>query len=149
MREILTDRPGWGVAVVRVVLAGILLIAGWQKLGDIGFVATGFGKMGIPAPEIAAPLVVGLEAVGGALLLIGLFSRWVALLVAGQFVVATFYVKWAAQGFGAARLDLMILAAAVLVVLDGPGHAAVDGLWRRVAPARASEGERPARRRSA
>jgi putative oxidoreductase len=121
--------PGWGVTVVRVTVAVILIAAGWQKAGDIAAVASGFARLGIPAPGVAAPLVVGLEVVGGALLLVGLLSRWVALAVAFQFVVATFYVKWAAQGFGAARLDLVILTAAILVILDGPGRAAIDNVW--------------------
>ena len=130
MRAIWGVHPGWGVTVVRAVLAVILLTAGVQKLGGgLDAVAAGFGKMGIPLPAVSGPLVVGLEVIGGALLLVGLFSRWVGVLFAVQFVVATFYVKWATQGFGAARLDLLILASAVLIVLAGPGRAALDNLW--------------------
>ncbi|MBI1737133.1 MAG: DoxX family protein [Candidatus Rokubacteria bacterium] len=136
---------------MRVVLATILSTAGWQKLGGgLDAIASGFGKMGIPLPAVSGPFVVGLEVIGGALLLVGLFSRWVALLFAFQFVVATFYVKWAAQGFGAARLDLMILAGSLLVVLAGPGRAALDRLWlERDAHAAPPLEEPQARRRSA
>ena len=85
--------------------------------------------MGIPLPALSATLIVALEVIGGALLAMGLFSRWVGLLFALQFVVATFYVKWAAQGFGAARFDLLILAGSALIFLAGPGRAAIDNLW--------------------
>jgi putative oxidoreductase len=148
MRGIFGVDPGWGITAVRIVLAVILLTAGVQKLrGGLDAVAGGFGKMGIPMPAVSGPFIVGLEVIGGALLLVGLFSRWIGLLFALQFVVATFYVKWAAQGFGAARLDLLILASALLVVLAGPGRAALDHLWlerpaRAPAPARAREARR-------
>jgi putative oxidoreductase len=69
-----------------------------------------------------------LEIVGGALLILGIATRWVALLFAIEFLVATFYVKLPV-GLAGARLDIMLLAGNILLFLAGPGRAAVDALW--------------------
>ncbi|MEK7371821.1 MAG: DoxX family protein [candidate division NC10 bacterium] len=70
-----------------------------------------------------------LELVGGILLLIGLAGRWVGLLVTLEFIVAAFYVKFPTQGWSAGRIDLPILAGAILLFLAGSGKASVDEVW--------------------
>jgi putative oxidoreductase len=129
MRGIFGIDPGWGVTAVRVVLAVILLAAGLGKLSSgVESVTESFVRMGIPAAAVMAPLVIVLEVVGGSALLLGLLTRWVAALVTIQFAVITFGLKLF-EGFGAARLDLLMLAGAVLLALAGPGRAALDALW--------------------
>jgi putative oxidoreductase len=80
-------------------------------------------------PGIAGPFIGTLELVGGILLLLGLFGRWLGLLYAIEFVVATFYVKFAGTGWASGRLDLMLLAGGILIFLAGPGKAAIDAVW--------------------
>jgi putative oxidoreductase len=130
MRGIAGIHPGWALTVLRVATAIILIHAGWGKLsggleGPIGF----FGKAGIPLPGLAAPFIMALELVGGALLLIGLAGRWMGLLFALQFVVATFYVKLPMAGWAATRIDVMILAAAIAIFIAGSGRLSVDEVW--------------------
>jgi TRAP-type C4-dicarboxylate transport system permease large subunit len=67
--------------------------------------------------------------VGGILLLVGLAARWVGLLFALEFAVAAFYFKFPVQGWQAGRIDLMLLAGAILLFLAGPGKAAIDEVW--------------------
>lgn len=130
MRGIWGIDPKWGVTAVRVSMALILTIAGWGKvMGGLGNVVNAFGRMGIPMPGISGPFIAFLELLGGLALLVGLFSRWLGLIFALEFVVATFYVKFAGQGWSAGRLDLMLLAGGILLFLAGPGRAAVDELW--------------------
>lgn len=130
MRGIWGIDPGWGVTAVRVMMALIFIIAGYQKvLSGTAALTAGFGKMGIPVPWVAGPFIAGLELIGGILLLFGVVGRWLGLLFAIEFVVAGFYVKLAGQGFAAARVDLMLLAGGILLFLAGPGRAAVDSLW--------------------
>src|SRR5690606_29752558 len=52
-----------------------------------------FGSLGIPAPEIQAPFVAGVELVGGLLVLIGLFSRLASLPLILVMVVAIVTAK--------------------------------------------------------
>jgi putative oxidoreductase len=130
MRGIWGIDPAWGIVPVRVAMGLILVIAGWGKvMGGVGNVAAAFARMAIPAPAITGPFIAYLELIGGAALLVGLFSRWLGLVFALEFVVATFYVKFAGPGWNAGRLDLMLLAAGILLFVAGPGRAAIDQLW--------------------
>jgi putative oxidoreductase len=121
---------GWGVAAVRSVMGLIFLTAGWGKVTS-GFdvVAANFGKMGMPAPGVVGPFIALLELIGGALLLVGVAGRWLGLLFALEFVVATFVVKLPSAGWAGARLDAMLLAGGILLFLAGSGRLSVDEVW--------------------
>lgn len=122
--------PAWGITAVRVAMGLIFIVAGYQKWSSgVSGMTAAFGKMGIPVPGIAGPFIGTLELVGGILLLLGLFGRWLGLLYAIEFVVATFYVKFAGTGWASGRLDLMLLAGGLLIFLAGPGKAAIDAVW--------------------
>jgi putative oxidoreductase len=130
MRGIAGIDPGWGITAVRIATGLIFLFAGYQKLaGGLDNVANAFARMGIPAPNLAGPFIAVLELVGGALLVVGLWTRWIGLLFALEFVVATFYVKMPNQGWNGSRLDLMLLVAGFLLFVAGSGKAAVDEVW--------------------
>src|SRR2546425_1022247 len=78
----------WGITVVRVMMGIIIVIAGYQKFaGGVGAVATGFEKIPIPLPWLAAPFISTLELVGGAFLIVGLGVRWLGLAFALELVV--------------------------------------------------------------
>jgi uncharacterized membrane protein YphA (DoxX/SURF4 family) len=119
--------PGWGVAAVRVMAGIILVVAGWGKLtGGIDQFAGGMTQMGLPAAPVLAPLVTAFELVGGLLILVGAGVRWLGLVMIAQFFTLAFFVQLPSRGFGAARLDLMMLAAGLMLVLAGAGKASVD-----------------------
>src|ERR1700759_1214879 len=61
---------------------------GWGKLHNLAKIAAFFGSLNIPAPRFAAPAVSLLEFVGGILLMLGLFSRPIAFLLACNMFVA-------------------------------------------------------------
>jgi putative oxidoreductase len=137
MRGIWGIDPGWGITLVRLVMAAIFIFHGYDKLaGGIGGVADFFAKVRLPLPGLSAVLITALELGGGLLLLVGLFSRWLGLLFFVEFVVAAFYVKLPSGGFKAAEFELLLLAGAGLLFLAGGGRAAVDEMWleRREAP---------------
>ncbi len=121
---------GWGVAAVRVVMGLIFVTAGWVKVSSgFGVVAANFGKMGVPVPSVTGPLIAQLELIGGALLLLGVAGRWLGLLFALEFVVATFVVKLPSVGWAGARLDAMLLAGGILLFVAGSGRLSVDEVW--------------------
>jgi putative oxidoreductase len=132
MRGIWGIGPGWGLTAVRVAMALVFIHAGWLKWFQFG-VTTGvtnvMTRYGLPVPEAFAFAASTLELVGGALLLVGLFVRWLGLLYTIEFIIAFFYVKLRLQSFADGRLDLMLLAGAILLFLAGPGRAAVDQVW--------------------
>jgi len=130
MRGIGGIDPGWGVTAVRIATALVLLHAGYQKVsGGLDKVADGFAKIGIPMPGVAGPAVAIFEVVGGIMLLIGLFGRWIGLLVALQFAVVSFAIKGPREPFAEWYLDLVLLASGILLFLAGSGKAAVDDVW--------------------
>ena len=130
MRGICGIDAGWGITAVRVAMGLIFIVAGWAKVASgVDNLAAAFTKMGIPMPAVSGPFIAYLELVGGLALLVGLFGRWLGLVFAIQFVVATFYVKFAGPGWNAGRLDLMLLAGGILLFLAGPGKAAIDEVW--------------------
>jgi putative oxidoreductase len=66
--------------LIRLMVGGIFFLEGVQKFlypDDLG--VGRFIKIGIPAPEVMAPLVGGVEIVCGMLLLVGLLTRLAAI----------------------------------------------------------------------
>jgi putative oxidoreductase len=130
MRGILGIDPGWAVTLVRLATGAIVGVAGYAKFtGGLGGVATAFERYGIPLASVAAPLIAVLELVGGVLLVLGLGTRVLGTLFACEFLVTTFWVKYRLMSWNDGRLDLMLLTAAILLLLAGPGRAAIDNRW--------------------
>ena len=61
---------------------------GWGKLHNLAKITSYFASLNIPFPGFNAPFVSTLEFAGGILLMVGLFSRPIALLLAGDMLVA-------------------------------------------------------------
>jgi putative oxidoreductase len=139
----------WGITVVRVMAGLILFVAALEKFNGGGF--DGFTKavtgMGLPLPQVWGVFIPLLELIGGGLILVGLGARWVAVFFIVEFTITSFVVKAPRQppfgGWDSMRIDLMLLATAVMVVLVGPGALALESVLfrsRRRANARMSAG---------
>jgi putative oxidoreductase len=130
MRGIFGIHPGWGLTLVRLSMGLIFTAHGYQKLmGGMAGVAGYFAKVGVPMPELMAPVIATVELVGGILLILGLATRWVGLVLALEMVVTGFWVQMPTKGWNASELDRILLAAGLMLFLAGPGRAAVDKLW--------------------
>ncbi len=128
----LTQAQGWGITVLRVVVGIVFLAHGGQKLFVWGFsnVADFFGQVGIPLPMLAAIVVTLVEFLGGLALVVGLFTRWVAIPLALNMLVATLTIHLRGGFFvpEGVEFTLTLLAANVALALLGSGEASLDRL---------------------
>jgi putative oxidoreductase len=74
--------------VARLTLGWVFLQSGWGKLNDLPKVVAFFSDLGIPAPQIQAPLAAATEFLCGALLLLGFLTRFASLPLIGTMLVA-------------------------------------------------------------
>jgi putative oxidoreductase len=121
-----------GIAVLRIVVGVVFLAHGYQKVFKFGFhgVESMFGHMGIPAPAVAAVVVMTVEFVGGILLVTGLATRLPAALLAIDMLVAILTVH-AKNGFfnpGGVEFPLTLLAGCICLALSGGGAASLKRL---------------------
>lgn len=72
----------------RVALGWVFFESGRGKFGNLDGVAGYFTDLGIPFPALQAPFVATVEAVCGLLLILGLGTRFAALMLAGTMAVA-------------------------------------------------------------
>jgi len=131
--RILASQYGLGLAVMRVALGLILAYSGYMKVFKFGFAIQGFRNMGIPLPEVSGPFVSFLELGGGALLVVGLFTRYLGVLFTIQFIVATWTIV-SMKGLMGARLEVMILVAALVLATNGAGALGLDRAGQRWEP---------------
>jgi len=143
---VLTDRfERFFSPLGNVVLLVLRLVWGWQflttglgKLQNHARVTEFFSTLGVPAPGANAWFVGSLEMVGGALLLLGLLSRPIALLLTGNMLVA--YVTADRPALLGVFRDLdaflradpfWFLFVSIAVLTLGPGAVSLDRLLTR------------------
>jgi putative oxidoreductase len=114
-----------GLAVLRLFFGITLALAhGWGKFSDLGgFAGKLEGK--VPMAWLLGPAAGLSEFVGGLLLAIGLFTRPAAFFVLVTMLVAGFYIH-AADPFPKKELAFAYAAAALALVIAGPGSLSVD-----------------------
>ena len=84
-----------GPLIMRLVVGYTFMLAGWGKLTHLEQITENFVGWGIPFPNILTPFVSGVECFGGAMLILGLFARFLAAMLAVVMVVAVKSAKWA------------------------------------------------------
>ncbi|MCZ6729440.1 MAG: hypothetical protein O7C61_07000, partial [SAR324 cluster bacterium] len=82
--------------------------------------------------QIAGPFVAGVELAGGALLAIGLFTRYLGLIFTVQFVVASYAVAvTVGKGLAGARLEIMLVVIFFVLATNGGGALNLGTLLRK------------------
>lgn len=133
--------------VVRLYWGFQMMQTGWGKLHNLAKVTEFFTSLGIPLPGLNAPFIVGLELLGGILIMLGLGSRLIALLLTGDMLVAFITADRPAllsafsdpDKFYAAA-PYTFLVAFLIILIFGPGQFSLDALlqkmpvFRRVQP---------------
>jgi putative oxidoreductase len=115
---------------VRVLLAQIFILSGASKIGAYAGTQAYMTAYGVPGELL--PLAIAAELGGGLALAAGLYSRWVALALAGFTLVATgiFHFDFADQAQTIAVMkNVAIIGGLLLIVRDGAGRLSLDG-WR-------------------
>ncbi|HME75165.1 MAG TPA: DoxX family protein [Mycobacterium sp.] len=80
---------GWLPNLLLRVTVGFMFFSGAvNKLGNLGKFTAMFVGLGIPAAQVLAPVTAVVELVGGAALMLGLGTRLVSLVLAGDMVGA-------------------------------------------------------------
>ncbi|HEX7141813.1 MAG TPA: DoxX family protein [Nitrososphaeraceae archaeon] len=107
------------------IIAGIgFMMHGLPKLLDIPNTQNSFVNMGLP-PELA--IIIGLlEFIGGLAILLGIFTRIAAGLLAIDMIGAILSVKLSKGFIGGYELDLLYLAIMISLMLTGPGNFSIE-----------------------
>jgi putative oxidoreductase len=123
-----------GLLLVRLVVGAVLMAHGYPKLFQSGPFLEAFPNMGFPAWTVYVAGTV--EFVGGLLLVVGLFTRWAAFFISGQFAIAFLQVHWKLGerpwygflGKGGDEYALVLCVVALLLLTLGAGGLSLDRL---------------------
>ena len=125
------------VLLISRILLGVILAAhGIQKWTDIGVgaVADQFAGLGVPAPDISAPVVATAEILGGVAVILGVLTRLAGVLVVLLLAGAVWFAHRHAGIFvtdGGWELPVAIAAGFLLLAATGAGRVSVDALVTR------------------
>jgi putative oxidoreductase len=143
-----SDLARWAVLPLRLLVGYGFIEHGFAKLsrGPDAF-ASILQQLGVPLPHVATWLTIGTELVGGLALLLGAFVVWASIptalvLLAAMVTVHLPYgfssvklLSISASGaqFGPVgyELDLLYLAALLLLAIQGPSPLSIDNLRQR------------------
>ncbi|MBD3318435.1 DoxX family membrane protein [Candidatus Woesearchaeota archaeon] len=83
----------WGVLPMRLAIGIVFVMHGIQKMMmGMAEVSGFFVSAGLPSSQVLAVLVTAIEFVGGLCILLGLFTRWAALVLAVDMIIAFVFV---------------------------------------------------------
>ena len=116
---------------MRAAVGVLFIVHGFGKFGNPGF-GGWISSMGIPA-EMQIPIALA-EFVPGVLLLIGVLTRISASLISIVMLGAIFFGKGASSltGEHGYELDLILLAACLVVIVAGPGRISLSYVLKKV-----------------
>jgi putative oxidoreductase len=128
------------LALGRIAIVTIFLLSGIGKFSDLGGTAAAIASKGLPIPQVLAIAAAAAEVIGGALIVVGWKTRWVAigLLVYTAMAAFLFHDFWN-QPEGPERLNqlihamknLSIIGGFLLLAGAGPGRYSMDGVPMR------------------
>ncbi len=113
---------------MRLALGTVFMAHGWAKLADPLGSPEGLtiASWGWAYPVFWAWAVALVETFGGLLVIVGLFTRTAAALIAVVMIVAILKVRLERGLVGGFEFELALLAIAIALVLTGAGRFSVD-----------------------
>lgn len=122
------------ILIARVLLMILFLLSGWPKLTGFSATVQYLAALGTPAPTLAAIVAVALEVFGAIAVILGIFTRPLALI----FVVYTFgasligHPYWKFEGaehmanFINFYKNISIMGGFLLLAVTGAGKYSID-----------------------
>lgn len=127
------------ILIARILMMALFVIFGWQKLTGYPGTVAYLAQTGAPAPQLSAAIAIVMEFVVGAALLIGAFTRPLAILL----LVYTFAAAlighhyWTLTGLGRVEnminfyKNISIMGGLLLLWVTGGGRYSIDRLLSR------------------
>jgi putative oxidoreductase len=139
------DRAAWSDVICllgRILIGGIFVQSGFQKLMGLDAFAAGLARNGIPGAiaQVLAPIGAAVEFVGGLAIVFGLMTRYAAVLMILFVIVATLISHrfWVLQGTERRTQSVQFAKNAAIIggflfaFATGAGRVSLDRWWRRV-----------------
>lgn len=124
----------WLILLARILLMILFVTAGWQKIWGFSGTVGEMAAVGLPLPSVVAVIVVIIEFLIGIALVIGVWTRPLALLMA-VYTLATAFIGhhyWTMTGdaYGANFINfyknVSIVGGLLLLCVTGAGKYSID-----------------------
>jgi len=118
IQKIFNARGNWSVLVTRIIVGGIFIMSGYFKVSDMSQTVVQFASMDIPA--VFAYVVSYGELIGGAFLVLGLWTEFTSLFLMVIMTGAVYFTS--SKGFEGFGMPLVMLASLFAIFGCGPGN---------------------------
>ena len=133
--QLLESRRDEALLAARILLMILFVIFGWSKLTNFSSTTGYMGAEGLPLPAVAAVVVIAMELVVGVALLLGFYTRPLALLLAVYTLAAALigHDNWTMTGADRAAnvinfyKNISIVGGLLLLGVTGAGKFSIDG----------------------
>jgi putative oxidoreductase len=113
----------WAPLPIRLAVGSVFAVKGWWVLfADLAQRSESFAQVGLPWPLVVAVLFGALEFFGGALTVLGLYVRSVAVLLLGVELAAIGPVHLARGFIAGSALNLLLIGGLVSLIFSGAGR---------------------------
>ena len=129
MLKLLNRYSDWAPVFLRVAIGIIFIAHGRAKLfGGLDRVENMLQGLGFPLPGVFAVILACTEFFGGSCILLGIFTRWAALLIAIVMAVAIakVHLPHGLTGEGGYEFPLALFVGAIALMLLGAGKASIE-----------------------
>jgi putative oxidoreductase len=117
----------WSFFILRLILGLLMIVHGWPKIKNLKGTAEWMSSQGFKPGIFWATVVALVEFIGGIFLIFGFLTQIVALLLTIQFLVIVLWRIKKHEGLiGEFELDLIILGASIVLLLNGAGALSLD-----------------------
>lgn len=126
MNALFEKSAPWSDLAGRILIALIFITSGWSKIG--GYAATQGYMESMGVPGMLLPLVIVTELGGGVLIVLGLFTRYAALALAGFSILSGILFHGGADQMQQIQLlkNLAMAGGFLFLVAHGAGRISLD-----------------------